>query len=188
MIKLTFKDLIITSEESLIQGFKEIFKPLYEKHSYILNSNKKILYDECALMEAYLYDKSEINWMDICYSLDYLINILHKIYNRRVVLLIDEYDRNLKTLFAENSPFYSDTVKLLKFLFEPVKNNKKLLFTVFTGTVELQKAIISVGLNHVINDSVYTSCFSEFFGFTETEVDSLLNDLFDLNPKIKKKK
>lgn len=139
-------------------------------------------------MEAYLYDKSEINWMDICYSLDYLINILHKIYNRRVVLLIDEYDRNLKTLFAENSPFYSDTVKLLKFLFEPIKNNKKLLFTVFTGTVELQKAIISVGLNHVINDSVYTSGFSEFFGFTETEVDSLLNDLFDLNPKIKKKK
>lgn len=142
---------------------------------------------ECALMEEYVYGISKkISWNDIGMSLKYLIDALHIIYDKKVVLLVDEYDRNLTTLFEENSQFYGDTLNLFKFLLDPIKKIEKLLFAVFTGATKMAKAGIFTGFNNFFHDSVIDSGFSEFFDFTEAEVDSLLNKLIELKPELSK--
>jgi hypothetical protein len=190
VIKLTVDDPSPQSHEELIEEFEEILRPAFEKHSYILNSNKRFLIDsECALIEKYVYNKpKKISWDDIGLSLKYLINALYKVYNRKVVLLIDEYDRNLNTLLVKSSPFYSSKLELFKNLLDPIKNNEKLLLTVFAGATKMPKAGLFTGLSHFYHDSVFNSDFSEFFGFTEADVDSLLNTLIGLNPKVQRKK
>ena len=87
-------------------------------------------------------------------------------------------------MHASQSPFLNDAIDLLKSLFNPVKNNEKLLFTVFVGATKLTKADIFTGLNHFYHDSVLNSEFSEFFGLTESEVDQMIKKLVILNPTL----
>ncbi|OMJ68747.1 hypothetical protein SteCoe_33705 [Stentor coeruleus] len=57
-------------------------------------------------------------------------------------------------------------------------------FAVIFGATRLPKAGIFSGLNHLINDSVDGSGFSEYFGFTESEVDWLISKLIKLKPQL----
>ncbi|OMJ74222.1 hypothetical protein SteCoe_26912 [Stentor coeruleus] len=190
VIKLTITgDQIITSEEKLVQIFAMSLKLAFKKHQYILNSNKKMfLASECELMSKYLYDYDKITIDDIGLSLRYLIEALYEHYNTKVVLLIDEYDKILTDLVSKKSPYFEDAVEILRNIISPIKNNEKLLFTVFSGITRLEKANIFSGLNQLYHDSVADSIFSKSFGFTETEIDVLLEKLIELKPKLSAKK
>lgn len=187
VIKLTFTYPKITSKATLYEDFAEMLKISFKKHKYLLKSNKiSSQSKEFKCIDAYINNK-EITEVDIMKSLKYLIDALHEHYSRRVVLLIDEYDRTLTSLYSRNSEHYSDAIELLRCLFDPIKNNEKLLFTVFAGVTRLGKTGIFSGLNHLYHDSVVNSKFSEYFGFTETEVDFLLGEVIKIKPELSPK-
>ena len=93
--------------------------------------------------------------------------------NRKVVILIDEYDVPLAKAY-ENG-FYDEMVLLIRNIFGNVlKTNESLAFAVLTGCLRIAKESIFTGLNNFKVYSITDVEFDETFGFTNEEVKSML--------------
>ena len=106
-------------------------------------------------------------------SLKTLSQLLEKHYGQKVILLIDEYDVPLDKAFQKG--YYDEMVSLIRSLFDnALKTNDSLYFAVLTGCLRISKESIFTGLNnpkvHTISDVRY----DEYFGFTNADIDELL--------------
>ena len=107
-------------------------------------------------------------------SLRTLSMLLSRHYGQKVILLIDEYDVPLDKAFQAG--YYDEMVSLIRNMFaNALKTNESLYFAVLTGCLRISRESIFTGLNnpkvHTISDVRY----DEFFGFTDAEVDELLD-------------
>lgn len=107
-------------------------------------------------------------------SLLTLSMLLSKHYDRKVILLIDEYDVPLDKAFQ--SGYYEQMVSLIRNMFGNVlKTNDYLQFAVLTGCLRISKESIFTGLNNMNTMSVTDEYFDEYFGFTDRDVRELLD-------------
>lgn len=112
-------------------------------------------------------------------SLKTLSQLLAKHYNQKVILLIDEYDVPLDK--AYQAGYYDEMVNLLRNLLgNALKTNDSLYFAVLTGCLRISKESIFTGLNNLKVHTISDIRYDEFFGFTNTDVDELL-DFYDLS-------
>ena len=112
-------------------------------------------------------------------SLKTLSQLLAKHYNQKVILLIDEYDVPLDK--AYQAGYYDEMVNLLRNLLgNALKTNDCLYFAVLTGCLRISKESIFTGLNNLKVHTISDIRYDEFFGFTNTDVDELL-DFYDLS-------
>ena len=87
--------------------------------------------------------------------------------------MIDEYDVPLENAYFNG--FYEQMLNLIRSVFESaLKTNNSLEFAVLTGCLRIFKESIFTGLNNLSVHSVMDNSFSEYFGFTESEVDKML--------------
>ena len=108
-------------------------------------------------------------------SLEVLSSLLWRHYERKVILLIDEYDVPLDKAFQHG--YYNEMVSLIRGLFgQALKTNEFLQFAVLTGCLRVSKESIFTGLNNFKILSITDTRFDEHFGFTEAEVAQLLKD------------
>lgn len=117
-----------------------------------------------------IYDMTDAALID---SLKTLSQLLEKHYGQKSILLIDEYDVPLDKAFQNG--YYDEIVNLIRSLFDNgMKTNDSLYFAVLTGCLRISKESIFTGLNnpkvHTISDVRY----DEYFGFTNADVDELL--------------
>lgn len=107
-------------------------------------------------------------------SLQVLSELLYKHYERKVIILIDEYDVPLDKAFQHG--YYHEMVSLIRgFLGQALKSNDALHFSVLTGCLRVSKESIFTGLNNFKVLSITDARFDEQFGFTEDEVSNLLH-------------
>ena len=107
-------------------------------------------------------------------SLQTLSQLLSKHYDRKVVLLIDEYDVPLDKAFQNN--YYDEMVLLIRSLFGSVlKTNDSLYFAVLTGCLRISKESIFTGLNNLKVHGISDVRYDEYFGFTESDVKAMLD-------------
>lgn len=117
-------------------------------------------------------------------SLKTLADLLRKYYNKKVIILIDEYDVPLAK--ANEHGYYEPMVSLIRNLFEQaLKTNDALYFAILTGCLRVAKESIFTGLNNPKILSISTVRFDEYFGFTDDEVMKMLRyygfeDKYDL--------
>ena len=112
-------------------------------------------------------------------SLKTLSALLHKHYDKQVILLIDEYDVPLDKAFQYG--YYDEMVSLIRNMFgNALKTNPNLYFAVLTGCLRIAKESIFTGLNNFEVLSVLDVQYDECFGFTDTEVKDML-DYYDLS-------
>ena len=119
-------------------------------------------------------------------SLQELTELLAIHFSQKVVVLIDEYDVPLAKAY-ENG-YYDEMVLLLRNMFGNVlKSNDSLAFAVLTGCLRIAKESIFTGTNNFVSDTIADSRFNEYFGFTQKEVDQILEDaeITELAPIIK---
>lgn len=82
-------------------------------------------------------------------SLKVLSMLLQKHYEKKVVILIDEYDVPLAKAF--DNGYYDEMVMLMRNLFEQaLKTNDSLQFAVLTGCLRVSKESIFTGLNNLM--------------------------------------
>ena len=117
-----------------------------------------------------IYDMTDAALID---SLKTLSQLLEKHYGQKSILLIDEYDVPLDKAFQNG--YYDEMVNLIRSLFDNgMKTNDSLYFAVLTGCLRISKESIFTDLNnpkvHTISDVRY----DEYFGFTNADVDELL--------------
>ena len=106
-------------------------------------------------------------------SLRTLTALLEKHYNKKVIILVDEYDVPLAK--ANEHGYYDEMVLLLRNLFQQtLKTNDSLYFAVMTGCLRVAKESIFTGLNNLKILSITSVRFDEYFGFTDREIKELL--------------
>ena len=117
--------------------------------------------------------KKEMTNDSLVYSIRELTELLEKHYDRKVIVLIDEYDVPLAK--ANENGYYDEMVLLIRNLFEnALKTNSSLKFAVLTGCLRIAKESIFTGLNNFKVYSITDKSFDETFGFTDAEVKELL--------------
>ena len=100
--------------------------------------------------------------------------LLSRHYNRKVIILIDEYDVPLDKAFQAG--YYDEMVSLIRNMFsKALKSNNSLHFAVLTGCLRVSKESIFTGLNNLKTLSITDVRYDEFFGFTEKDVHDLLH-------------
>ena len=142
----------------------------FERHSHILfssrlNDHEKELYNQ--------FLRKQVPPAECYKALKFLSGCLQKVYERQVIVLLDEYDVPLEN--ARFRGFYDSMSDFIRSLFESgLKTNPSLEFAVITGCLRISRESIFTGLNNLDVNSVLSSNYAEYFGFTQAEVDAML--------------
>ena len=106
------------------------------------------------------------------------MRMLHAVYGKKVILLIDEYDVPLAKANEKNTAenqYYERMLDLIKGIMSiALKDNEFLQFAAITGCLRLAKESVFTGTNNFASYSVLDEEFSQFFGFSDSEVRSAL--------------
>ncbi len=106
-------------------------------------------------------------------SLKLFSRCMNKITGKSTIILIDEYDVPLEQAYFRG--FYNEMVDFIRSLFElALKTNDYLQFAVITGCLRISKESIFTGLNHLKIISILDRRYGEHFGFTEPEVQEIM--------------
>ena len=108
-------------------------------------------------------------------SLKMLTLWLHRYYQKKTVVLIDEYDTPIHAAYINS--FYDPMIEFMRgWLGEGLKDNPYLEKAVLTGILRIAKESIFSGLNNLGCYTVLDEKFCDKFGLLEDEVSSLLQE------------
>ena len=111
-------------------------------------------------------------------SLNTLMHIMYNIYGKRVILLIDEYDVPIAKASEKNTAeneYYLKMQDIMQgIMSSALKDNSYLQFAVVTGRLRALQGGIYSGVNNFVLYSVLNGTYSQYFGFSEDEVEKML--------------
>ena len=175
VIFLSLKDVEGLSFSEAKRKCIQLIKREAERFYDLKNSERLLDIDKknyCRLLDMTVQEEdSDI----VSSSIKMLSALLYKHYGKKTVILIDEYDVPLDKAFQHG--YYKEMVHFIRGLLgEALKTNDSLSFAVLTGCLRVSKESIFTGLNNFKILSITDTRFDEQFGFTDTEVRTLLSD------------
>ena len=170
VVSISLKGIDAWSYETAYQMAVRVIIDAAAKFYFLLDSEKLNAHDKAEYQK--LLDDTMNEGM-FGSSLKLLSGMLEKHYGTKVILLIDEYDVPLAKSHANG--YYDQMISLIRSLLgEALKTNSSLKLAVLTGCLRISKESIFTGLNNLKVRSVTDVRFDEYFGFTDTEVKTLL--------------
>jgi len=181
------KSLLLSTIEYLHEGQRELFKGLYieekwdwnEKYPVIkidfsvdIREGKKI-YERMKEELELNYTKYEIKMdkeKDMPGNFKKLIIELNKKYNKRVVVLIDEYDKPILDLIEDKNQA-EEARKILKEFYSVLKGlDRYIKFVLVTGVSKFAKVSLFSGLNQ-LKDISLDKRYGDICGYTQEELE-----------------
>jgi len=180
VIFITMKDLKKNTWEQMYFAAKSLISNLYNEFEFIREKlNEKDLIE----FEKIWFKKEDGDYDN---SLRLLSEYLYNYYQKKVVLLIDEYDNPL--IVANQNGYYKEAINFYRNLYSSaLKTNSNLKMGVLTGIVQVAKEGIFSGLNNVKTYNILGDKFEVFFGLNEEEVEEALK-YFEMTYEIKEVK
>lgn len=171
VIKLDLKGLSCNSLDEFRDSFRKAVQETFIQHEYLLSSDKLSDY-WTRIIESVMSET--ISWVRIQTAVEDLCKMLFRHHGQRAVVLIDEYDNAINKAFGTD--FQDEMIEYLgMFLTNTLKSNDCLQMAYMTGVSQIPMSGMYSGLNNVIVDNVISGISRERFGFTESEVRSLLD-------------
>lgn len=171
VIFLTFKEIEGLDFEAAYEGFRDLLADLFNKYSFVLNAENVNDYDRRLFADL---QNGLASKMEIKKSLKLLTRLLYSYYDKRVIILLDEYDVPLAK--ASERGYYDEMLDLMRGIVQVLKDNDNLNFAVLTGCLRVSKESIFTGVNNFSTSSVISKNFNKYFGFTEEDVQRMLKD------------
>lgn len=130
------------------------------------------LSEDMKLFKAY---KNKDPKVKLRHSLFFLTKLIYGFFGKKVFVIIDEYDAPLNASIGKD--YFTIVFNYMKLILkEGLKDNDKFLRgSIITGILPLMKGSLDSGLNNLEKCSVEDNRFSEHFGFTQIDVDLLLD-------------
>ncbi len=165
VIFISLKDLGARIWEEQLEWIEILISKLYNDYKYLQDELK-----EPDLTKFKKYSRREnLRVSDLKESLYFLTKLLYQKYNKKVILLIDEYDKGLTESYMNN--YYKEAQNFFTVFFGAVlKDNVYLEFAVMTGIIRVIRAGIFSELNNVTTYTILDECYETSFGLTEDEV------------------
>ncbi len=163
---------------NVVQQIKEQLRNEYNRYEHIFNNLSKFEEDDYKQVIDGLMSKSDGKLNNIIDALSFLMKILEKYYQRKVMLFIDEYDTPF--IEAHVNGFY-DKIKngLASLLHNSLKTSNSLQYALLTGIQRVAKENIFSDLNNLVVCTVKDHTYDKYFGFNEQETKELL-EYYDL--------
>ncbi|MCP4149226.1 MAG: AAA family ATPase [bacterium] len=173
VIFLSFRSIKEQDWETCLSKTKQLIQKEYIRHFYLLNPDKLRPHEQNFFKKIINLEGDKGDYEN---SLENLLLILNRYYGQQVVILIDEYDAPVHAGYSNG--YYDNVIGFMRnFLCGGLKDTAQYLEkSVLTGIMRVAKESIFSGLN---NPGVYTllsEVFNDKFGFTEEEIEALLNE------------
>lgn len=172
-IFISFKDIDGLNFDSALYSFKSNITSLFNEFSYTLDCSdiNEVDRNKFSLLMSGFFEAD-----DLKESLSLLIRIMKLYYNKPVILLLDEYDVPLAKASANG--YYNEMLDIIKkLLSNSFKDNPNLKMAVITGCMQISKESIFTGANNFVSNTISKGNLNEYFGFTDIEVEKILNDV-----------
>ena len=170
VVFLSLKDLKARTWKEMQAKIVVTLSDFFSEYQYILeelnendtNKFKKVL-------------REEANLSNLGTILKFLTKILYEKYNKKVVVLIDEYDSPLVSAYING--YYESAKDFFKTFYSSVlKDNNYLQMGVLTGIIRVIKAGIFSDLNNLRTYTILSDVYTDSYGLTEEEVEKSLKD------------
>ncbi len=174
---LTLKSLRAQNYEEMYAKITQLLSELYEEHRYLLDSDK--MRDMEKIIYQLVIDR-KAKRIDLQFSLKNLIEYLDQFYNKKVMVLVDEYDTPMRSAFEAKSSYHKTLLSefMSGFIGAAFKGNLSMERGILTGTLpvgELRDCSFTSSNDNIITMTTLSHHYSEYFGFTEAEVNELLS-------------
>jgi Predicted AAA-ATPase/PD-(D/E)XK nuclease superfamily len=180
------KSLFMSAIEHVFRGRQDLFKGLYiydkidwEEFPVIRLSLDRIGFNEIGLKEALYLEVKEIarnrqitlENTEAARCFQELIVKLSEKHQKKVVVLVDEYDKPIIHYVEKGDPEQAETNRdILKSFYGTLKDSGEFLrFTFITGVSKFSKVSIFSDMNH-FSDLTLNPKFATVCGFTEAEI------------------
>ena len=171
VVFLSLKYVEGQSFEHALAQFASLISRVCTEHSYLNDSVGVTATDKQEISEL-IFKQADVTSLEN--SLLTLCRSLQNHWEKPAILLIDEYDVPLAC--AQQNGYYHEMVSFVRnMLGAALKTNAALQFAILTGCLRIAKESIFTGLNNFACYSISDAEFEDKFGFTESEVDALLD-------------
>ena len=168
VIFLSLKDLKASTWEEMEEKITVILSELFSEYGYLVNELVEIDSDKFKKII-----NENANLSNLGRSLKFLTKILYEKYNKKVVVLIDEYDSPLVSAYING--YYEKAKDFFKTFYSTVlKDNSYLQMGVLTGIIRVIKAGIFSDLNNLSTYTILSDVYTDSYGLTEEEVEKSL--------------
>uniref|UniRef100_A0A1B6DN42 AAA-ATPase-like domain-containing protein n=1 Tax=Clastoptera arizonana TaxID=38151 RepID=A0A1B6DN42_9HEMI len=182
-----------TSFNSMLDLFKIILRKTFLQHEYLLQV-KKLWVGSLNSKKFTQYIDPEMNEnltiLDIKQGLIYLSEILYKHFQKKIFILIDEYDSYLNSMIFKTVSEIDEICNFIQSVnMNLLKYNDYLNRAVITGVLRVSGVELSAPGNNV-KEYLFLRNYAmdKFFGITEYEIDDLLLKLIPDKSEINKTK
>ena len=170
VIFLSLKDLKASTWEEMEEKISVVLSELFSEYEYLIND---LLGSDSNKFKKIINE--DANLSNLGRSLKFLTKILYEKYNKKVVVLIDEYDSPLVSAYVNG--YYEKAKDFFKTFYSSVlKDNSYLQMGVLTGIIRVIKAGIFSDLNNLSTYTILSDVYTDSYGLTEEEVEKSLKD------------
>lgn len=170
VIFLTFKDVKYDSWEATVNKMRSLLQNEFGRHQELLSSNKLAEYEKVYFSKIL---NGEASVVDMTAALEQLSQMLAKHYEKAPIIIIDEYDTPIQEGYSKD--FYDEIICFMRNFFSGAfKDNRNITYGFLTGILRIAQESIFSGLNNITVNSVMDDEYDEFFGFTASEVRTML--------------
>ncbi len=192
VINISLKSIKEDSWDNCLKKFKSIISKLYKQNKYLLQS-KQLDDDDKQIFQKVISKNADET--ELKESLLNLSNYLQKHFEKKVIILVDEYDAPIitgfnntnspiKSIDKENKTYYEKVINFMQgFLGDAYKGNNDLHKGLLTGVMRVGRESIFSEWNNFDVFGITMPYFSDSFGFTRTETEEILT-YFNLNDRI----
>lgn len=166
VIFLTFKDAHQSNWEDMYASLCFILKNEFLRHIELMSGDKLNEFDKKYFQSVVDGNASVIDYQ---FALGRLSAMLSKYYGKNVIVIIDEYDTPIQQ--GHLSGYYNEVIGFMRNLLSAVlKDNSSLELGILTGILRVAKESLFSGLNNLVVNTILDNEYSQYFGFTGSEV------------------
>ncbi len=174
VIYMSFADVKADNYEECRNGIIAIINEVYQSHRYLLNSDiltegERELFK---VLDSYTSNPSpdkRITNEIISRSIKTLSSCLMRFYEKKVIVLLDEYDTPMQEAYMYG--YWDELTTFIRALFNSTfKTNPYMERAMLTGITRVSKESIFSDLNNLNVITAVSEKYASCFGFTEREV------------------
>ena len=170
VVFLSLKDLKATTWEEMERKIIITLSDFLSEYEYLLNELSGINFEN---LKNIIYKEAGID--DLTTTLKFLTKILYEKYNKKIVVLVDEYVSPLVSAYING--YYEKAKNFFKTFYSLVlKDNNYLQMGILTGIIRVIKAGIFSDLNNLRTYTILSDDYTNSYGLTEEEVEKSLKD------------
>lgn len=171
VIFLTFAGVKENNFDDVVYQICDIISGHYSLHSYLLQTdcmNEAEKHSFSHMMEG-------VSQKDAAKALHKLSDYLYRYYGKKVIILLDEYDTPLQEAYVGG--YWEQLVSFTRNLFNNTfKTNPYMERAIMTGITRVSRESMFSDLNNLKVITTSSNQYATYFGFTEEEVFSAMDE------------